>query len=139
MTRFVLEITLLVVWANALVAAQQPSPPSKDSGLVLHVTTRMVLVDAVVVDKEGHPVTGLRAEDFLVIEDGVRQRIASFSERNSKLHLGGQNKYRLPVSAVRLSNAVKQPSLTSRVFCSGGAKRSSIPLRRASCTRWSRA
>jgi VWFA-related protein len=84
MTRFVLEITLLVVWANALAAAQQPSPPSKDSGLVLHVTTRMVLVDAVVVDKEGHPVTGLRAEDFLVIEDGVRQRIASFSERNSK-------------------------------------------------------
>jgi VWFA-related protein len=52
--------------------------------MVLHVTTRMVLVDTVVLDKEGHPVEGLKADDFIVTEDGVRQRIASFSERLSK-------------------------------------------------------
>ena len=44
----------------------------------------MVLVDTVVLDKEGHPVKGLKADDFTVIEDGVRQRLASFSERISE-------------------------------------------------------
>jgi len=37
----------------------------------------MVQVDTVVLDKEGHPVKGLKADDFTVDEDGVRQRIAS--------------------------------------------------------------
>jgi VWFA-related protein len=83
MKRFVVQITVLVVFAGALVA-QQPSPPPKEPGLVVRVTTRMVLVDTVVVDKEGHPVKRLKADDFTVTEDGVRQRIASFSERISE-------------------------------------------------------
>jgi VWFA-related protein len=84
MNQFVVQIAVLVVLAGALVAAQQPSAPTKDSGLVLHVTTRMVLVDTVVLDKGGRPVKGLKADDFTVTEDGVRQRIASFSERISE-------------------------------------------------------
>ena len=83
MKRFVVQITVLVVWAGALVA-QQPSPPPEEPGLVLRVTTRMVQVDTIVLDKEGHPVKGLKAADFTVTEDGVRQRIASFSERISE-------------------------------------------------------
>ena len=77
------QITVLVVLAGALVA-QQTSPPSKEPGLVVRVTTRMVLVDAIILDKEGRPVKGLKADDFTVTEDGVRQRIASFSERISE-------------------------------------------------------
>ena len=84
MTRFVVQTTVLVVAASALVAAQQASPPAKDSGMVLHVTTRMVLVDSVVLDKAGDPVKGLKADDFTLTEGGVRQRIASFSERISE-------------------------------------------------------
>ena len=83
MKRFVVEITVLVVLAGALVE-QQPSPPPQEPGLVVRVTTRMVQVDTVVLDKEGHPVKGLKADDFTVTEDGVRQRIASFSERISE-------------------------------------------------------
>jgi VWFA-related protein len=82
--RFVVQITVLVVLAGALVA-QQPSPPPEEPGLVVRVTTRMVQVDTVVLDKEGRPVKGLKADDFTVTEDGVRQRIASFSERISEL------------------------------------------------------
>jgi VWFA-related protein len=84
MKRFVVQITVLVVLAGALVA-QQPSPPPQEPGLVVRVTTRMVQVDTVVLDKEGRPVKGLKADDFTVTEDGVRQRIASFSERISEL------------------------------------------------------
>ncbi len=83
MKRFVVQITVLVVLAGALLA-QQPSPPPEEPGLVLHVTTHMVLVDAVVLDKEGHPVKGLKPDDFTVTENGVRQHIASFSERDSE-------------------------------------------------------
>ena len=82
MKRFAVQIRMLMVLASALVAAQQqPSPPPKNPGLVLRVTTRMVLVDTVVLNKDGDPVKGLKADDFTVTEDGVRQRIASFSER----------------------------------------------------------
>jgi VWFA-related protein len=84
MKLFVVQIGLLVVLASAVVVAQQPSPPARDSGMVLHVTTRMVLVDAVVLDKQGHPVEGLKVDDFTLTEDGVPERIASFSERLSK-------------------------------------------------------
>jgi VWFA-related protein len=83
MKRFVVQITALVVLAGALVA-QQPAPPSEEPGLVVRVTTRMVQVDTIVLDKEGHPVKGLKADDFTVTEDGVRQRLASFSERISE-------------------------------------------------------
>src|SRR5712671_832337 len=82
MKRFVVHIGMLLLFAGGLVAAQQPSPPPKEPGLVLHVTTRMVLVDALVLDKEGHPVKSLKSDDFTLTEDGVRQSIASFSERN---------------------------------------------------------
>jgi VWFA-related protein len=83
MRRFVADIAKLLLFSGSLVAAQQPSPP-KDPGLVLRVTTRMVLVDAIVLDKEGHPVKGLKSDDFALTEDGVRQSIASFSEHNSE-------------------------------------------------------
>jgi VWFA-related protein len=83
MRRFVADIAKLLLFGGSLVAAQQPSPP-KDPGLVLRVTTRMVLVDAIVLDKEGHPVKGLKSDDFALTEDGVRQSIASFSEHNSE-------------------------------------------------------
>src|SRR5437879_11685409 len=84
MKRFVVHLGMLLLFAAGLVTAQQPAPPPKDPGLVLRVTTRMVVVDAIVLDKEGHSVKGLKSEDFTVTEDGVRQSIASFSEHNSQ-------------------------------------------------------
>jgi len=81
MKRFVVQIAVLPVLATAFVGAQQPSPPADDPGLVFRVTTRIVLVDAIVLDKEGNPVQGLKADDFTVTEDGARQRITSFFER----------------------------------------------------------
>jgi VWFA-related protein len=83
MKRFVVDMGILSLFAGAL-AAQQPSPPPKEPALVLRVTTRMVLVDAIVLDKAGHPVKGLKLDDFTVSEDGVRQKIASFTEHTSE-------------------------------------------------------
>ena len=38
-----------------------------------------MLVDVVVRDKTGAPVKGLTAEDFELVEDGVRQHILTFA------------------------------------------------------------
>jgi len=84
MKRFVVHLRTLMVVASGFVAAQQPPPPPNDPALVLRVTTRMVIVDPVVLDKHGDPVKGLKANDFTLTEDGARQRIAFFSERISE-------------------------------------------------------
>ena len=71
-------ITSVVVALLALVAErpalsrQAPSQRPK-----FGTSTAAVLVDVVVRDKKGKPVSGLTAEDFQVFEDGVPQRIIS--------------------------------------------------------------
>jgi VWFA-related protein len=45
----------------------------------IRVDVQQVLVPVVVTDKKGHYVSGLRAADFQIFEDGVRQEIASFT------------------------------------------------------------
>ena len=67
-------------------SAQQSSPQSTaaQAGLatapstVLKVTTRLVLVDVVVTDNSGRPITDLKATDFEVRENGKWQKIAGF-------------------------------------------------------------
>jgi len=44
------------------------------------VETNRVVVDVIVTDKKGHHVPGLTASDFALAEDGVSQKIESFSE-----------------------------------------------------------
>lgn len=60
--------------------AKKPSkePDEVDEGDVVRVDTQLVSVPAVVTDSAGRPVSGLRAENFRVIEDGQPQTIANF-------------------------------------------------------------
>ena len=53
---------------------EQVSPDS-----VVRITTRLVQIDAVVVDKDGKLVTDLKPEDFKILEDGKEQKITNFS------------------------------------------------------------
>src|SRR5262249_43546843 len=53
-----------------------------DSSLVFRASTRMVLVDAVVTDSDGRPVTNLKAEDFTIIDNGKKQTISAFGVRS---------------------------------------------------------
>ena len=58
-------------------AAQQTS--TEVPAPTIRVTTHLVLVDAVVTDKQGNPIAGLRPEDFVVEENGKAQKIATFA------------------------------------------------------------
>ena len=46
---------------------------------MIRVDVRQVLVPVIVTDAKGHHVTGLKASDFHILEDGVAQEIAAFS------------------------------------------------------------
>jgi VWFA-related protein len=51
----------------------------EDSAAKFHLTVNQIVVPVVVTDAKGHRVTGLKAEDFEVLEDGAPQKILSFS------------------------------------------------------------
>ena len=60
---------------------QAPAPNSKDEvdeGDVVRVDTQLVSVPAVVTDANGHPLAGLRPENFKLVEDGAVQNITNF-------------------------------------------------------------
>jgi VWFA-related protein len=63
-------------------ASQQPTNSSTEEvseGDVVRVETQLVTVPTVVTDRNGRPVAGLRAENFVVLEDGKEQRVTNFA------------------------------------------------------------
>ncbi len=82
LNQLLLRKTICLVGCIALktMAAQsQTTPPGE---LVIRATTRMVFIDAVVTDHDGHPVTDLTRNDFAIMEDGKPQTITTFSVSN---------------------------------------------------------
>jgi VWFA-related protein len=52
--------------------------------MVLHTGTQLVIVDVTVHDKNGHPVHGLKREDFTLTESKRPQTVSSFEEYSSQ-------------------------------------------------------
>lgn len=50
-----------------------------DEGDVVRVETQLVSVPAVVMDRTGRPLANLKAENFVVLEDGKPQKVANFA------------------------------------------------------------
>jgi VWFA-related protein len=69
----------LPFFAGAQAAASAAHDQTQNTPSVLSVTTHEVLLDVVVTDG-GHAVTGLKAADFVVTEDGKLQVVASLQE-----------------------------------------------------------
>ena len=85
-----LLVSLLVLATIAIAGwFQAPSPsPAEIPAPTVRVSTHMVLVDVVVTDKQGNPVTGLRPEDFAVEENGKAQKISTFAAPGENLAAG---------------------------------------------------
>jgi VWFA-related protein len=64
----------------AVLSAQQPAPPSPTAQAAqpptFRSTTRLIVRTGTVKDKNGNPIEGLTAKDFVVTEDGEPQTIA---------------------------------------------------------------
>ncbi len=75
------KCTLLVMLALAASfpgASRARAQASPD----IHVVVNMVQLNVAVTDKKGGYVTGLRPEDFAIVEDGILEKAATFSEGN---------------------------------------------------------
>jgi VWFA-related protein len=86
--------------------AQQATPTLQNRGQqasTLSITTREVLLDVVVTDKDGHPVSGLAASDFAVMEEGDPQHIAHVEEHH-------------PMDADELARLKAAPALPPNTF-----------------------
>ena len=67
--------------STATVIAQQPQPAQSElPKLTETIDIRVINVDVVVTDKKGNPVTGLKAEDFDLYENGVPKKVSNFYE-----------------------------------------------------------
>jgi VWFA-related protein len=62
-------------------------PKPADPPVTFRSEVSLLRVDAQVVDQQNHPITGLRAEDFVLREDGKQQEIRNFQSENMPVDL----------------------------------------------------
>jgi VWFA-related protein len=73
------------VFLSIDVDAQNPTPEqTTDESEVVRVSSDLVLVDALVLDKSGKQVTDLTPDDFELFQDGKPQKITNFTYVNSE-------------------------------------------------------
>ena len=71
----------------ATTAAEEPQSASPASGATFKTRTDLVALNVTVTDKADKHITGLLSDQFVVVEDGVRQRLAFFSAESLPLDL----------------------------------------------------
>ena len=83
MTKFFFCIVLTIFCAAIVNFSQDkvsPTPtPQSGAEDVIRISSKLVLVDALVLNKEGSQVTNLTSDDFEIYQDGKAQEITNFS------------------------------------------------------------
>lgn len=69
-----------IVLGNGMEEPATPTAAASPSSFTLRTVTRLVEVPIVAFDKKGHPVTDLKADDLILLDNGHRQTIHSFSQ-----------------------------------------------------------
>lgn len=77
------SLAFVALSVSASLLAQSPASPSSDAQATIRVSSRAVLVDVLVTDHKGKPVTGLKQDDFKVAEQGKPQTISFFEEHGT--------------------------------------------------------
>jgi VWFA-related protein len=106
---------VFLLLAGCRLFGQQQSDNPGIGEPTIRLTVRQVLVPVIVTDKKGHPITGLRASDFQVSEDGVPQKIVAFTKETagSAANAGVERAPMPPASAVNVPEAVKDSPAAS--------------------------
>jgi len=76
----ILACTFALTMLSVPLVAQTAAPDDSSPTSTLRINSRAVLVDLIVTDRKGNPVTGLTRDAFTVTEQGKPQRIAYFEE-----------------------------------------------------------
>lgn len=79
--RFFVSRCLLAVCVSLFLSSGNLSLiEGQDDDSAVHVVVNMVQLNVAVTDKKGDYVTGLRPEDFVITEDGITEKLATFAE-----------------------------------------------------------
>lgn len=91
---------LLVLLLCSLVTAQTTNNPGTNSTTsatpTFRANSRLVQLDAIVLDASGRPIRGLTQNDFKVFEDGKLQQLYSFDAHETKPAAQPQEPFHLP-------------------------------------------
>lgn len=74
----IVVLALFVVWLLGLVTRSV----AQEDDSRLHIVVNLVQLNVAVIDSKNNYVTNLRPTDFVITEDGIPERIASFEEGN---------------------------------------------------------
>jgi VWFA-related protein len=103
MTRHTVVVLSALLLAGSIGGSAAPgAPDQKKRGPEFTGATTAILVDVVVRDRKGHPVTDLDASDFAVFEDGVRQKVDTFTRVTRGGGIGLDVKWKQPGSTVAI-------------------------------------
>lgn len=78
-TRALVLVLVLLIAGGTVVRLPAQQAESNIPAPTIRVNTRMVLVDVVVTDKKAEPIKDLKPEDFVIEENGKKQKIATFT------------------------------------------------------------
>ncbi len=95
-------------WAQNAGTAASVQNPQTDSIPTFRATTRVVLVDVVALDNKGQFVTGLKGDDFTVLEDGKPQRLSGFSAHRYEIVANGRATPALALPPNQYTNFTQQ-------------------------------
>lgn len=115
MNRFGLIILLFVLFVIADFAQKPtPTPSNNEENEVVKISTSLVQLDAVVTDKEGHPVINLMADDFEIWQDGKPQKITNLVYINRITRSEKLAQTQTIVSPTKEKNAPLLPPVSTR-------------------------
>jgi len=78
-------VVILLVSASAILAQELRQ---QDKSYTMSVDVQLVQLPVSVLNKDGHPVTGLQKDHFQVFEDGVLQEISLFKHEDVPVSVG---------------------------------------------------
>jgi VWFA-related protein len=81
-------VTVIAALACSIFVFAKPKDKEKENNSEVKFTARteLVLIPTLVTDKSGTHISGLKKEDFTVLENGAEQKIATFEEITSDAH-----------------------------------------------------
>ena len=112
--RSVIVVTLFIATASVAAKTLRSQAPARADQIYTSATTA-ILVDVVVRDRRGQPVTDLAAEDFELFEDGAAQHVDTFGRVSRGGGIGVGVTWRDPsnTTAVRTSRPAEAETPTS--------------------------
>jgi VWFA-related protein len=94
--RLALVVVIGVLWGGPVVSQGPPANPQPPESRSYTASTTAILVDVVVRGRDGGPVLDLAAGDFALFEDGVVQKVDTFTRVSSGAGIGIDVKWRKP-------------------------------------------